>query len=97
MNTGAQRYPPLSVETKQSILDVVLQKKVDARRRRSEYENMLHTKSKQDQDVYHAGHREVWIRQDNVLEVLMTSLFGGCFCGSVKLRFFDILTEVHCC
>lgn len=65
-------------EEKQAIVDVILAKKKDAVKHRREYESALHAKSAQERQSYLAGHREVWFRQDNLLEILMASLFGTC-------------------
>lgn len=72
----AKTFEVLPEVEKQAIVDVILAKKSAAAERRRKYESTLKAKSAKERNSYLAGHREVWFRQDNLLEILMASLFG---------------------
>jgi hypothetical protein len=63
------------LDSSEEIVRRIAEMKEKAAQRRTEYEQKG-LKTVQDRAAYKAGHRELYVRRENLLEVLMSSLRG---------------------
>ena len=85
------------LDSSEEIMRRIAEMKEKAAELRRNYEKGL--ESDKDRASYKAGHREVWVRRDNLLEVLMSSLRGKLEIvgrqALSRLQSLDILTLSH--